>query len=58
MQQRYEQRVCKLEMGSFTPLVFSNFGEMGGAATIAFKRIASLLSVKRDQPYSLVMSWL
>ena len=43
-------------MGSFTPLVFSTFGGMGSAATTVYKRIASLLSAKREQPYSLVMS--
>jgi len=45
-------------MGSFTPLVFSTFGGMGGAATTVYKRLASLLSAKRDQSYGLVMSWL
>ena len=38
-----------MEMGSFTPLVFSTFGGMGGAATIVF-RIASGLSVKKEEP--------
>ena len=47
-----------MEMGSFTHLVFSTFGGMGGAATIVFRRIASLLSMKKEQLYSLVMSWL
>ena len=42
-------------MGSFTPLVFSTFGGMGGAATTVYKRLASrLLSAKRDQSYGLV----
>ena len=57
-QRRYEQRVREVEMGSFTPLVFSTFGGMGGAATTVYKRLASLLSAKRDQSYGLVMSWL
>jgi len=30
------------------PLVFSTFGGMGGAATTMYKRLASLLSAKRD----------
>ena len=47
-----------MEMGSFIPLVFSTFGGMGSTATIFFRRIASLLSVKKEQPYSSVMSWL
>ena len=42
-QRRYEQRVREVEMGSFTPLVFSTFGGMGGAATTVYKRLASLL---------------
>ena len=48
-QRRYEQRVREVEMGSFTPLVFSSFGGMGSAATTVFKQVASLLSVKRVQ---------
>ena len=36
-QRMYEQRVREVEMSSFTPLVFSTFGSMGGAATIAFR---------------------
>ena len=45
-------------MGSFTPLVFSTFGGMGGAATTAYKGLASLLAAKRDQSYSSVVSWI
>ena len=42
-------------MGSFTPLVFSTFGRMGGAATTAYKRLSSLFTAKRDQSYSSVV---
>jgi len=45
-------------MGLFTPLVFSTFVGMGGAATTVYKRLASLLLAKRDQSYDLVMPWL
>ena len=31
---------------------------MGRAAIVAYKRLASLLSVKREQPYSIIMGWL
>ena len=31
------QRVRDAEMGSFTPLVFSTFGGMGGSGTTVFK---------------------
>ena len=54
----YEERVREVEHGSFTPLVFSATGGMGKAATVMYQRLASLLSVKRAQPYSKTMSWL
>ena len=53
----YEQRVREVEMSSFTPLVFSTFGGMGGASTIAFQRLASFFAAHRDQPFSTVMAW-
>jgi len=37
-----------------TQLVFSAFGGMGGAATIAYRRLASLMVTHRDQPFSTV----
>ena len=45
-------------MGSFTPLVFSATGGMAPAATIMYKRLASLLAEKRHQTYSKTISWL
>ena len=45
-------------MGSFTPLVFSTSGGMSKTTTTAYKRLASLLADKHDQPYSTVMAWL
>ncbi len=43
----YEQRIREIEHGLFTPLVFSATGCMASAATIAYKRLASLLAEKR-----------
>ena len=57
-QRKYEQRVREVELGSFTPLIFSTSGGMAKSTTIAYKRLASLLSIKRDQPYSMMMTWL
>ena len=54
----YEHRVREIEQGSFTPLVFSTSGGMGRAATIAYKRLATLIAEKREQPYSDVMGWI
>ena len=54
----YEQRVQEIEHGSFTPLVLSATGGMAPAASIAYKRLASLLADKRKQEYSKTISWL
>ena len=47
--------MLEVEKGSFTPLVFSSSDEMGKAATVTYKRLASLLSDKLNSPYSLTM---
>ncbi len=54
----YGHRVRDIEHGSFSPLVFSSTGGMGKEAKIVLKRIASLVSVKRDTPYSKVINWI
>ena len=54
----YKQRVREVEHGPFTPLVFSATRGMAPAATIAFKRLASLLADKRQQTYNKTISWL
>ena len=54
----YGQRVRDVEHGYFTPLVFTTGGGMAAEATVFFKRLASLLSEKRNETYSCVMGWL
>ena len=54
----YEQRIREVEHASFTPLIFSASGGMAREATTFYKRLASLLSTKREQPYSSTMMWL
>ena len=56
----YEQRILKVEHSSFTPLVMSLTGGFGPAATATYKRLATLLAWKWDQPYSYshTMGWL
>ena len=43
-QWKYERRIREIEMGSFTPLVFSTFGGMGHAAAVFYRRLAFLVS--------------
>ena len=54
----YDQRVREVEHSSFTPLVFSATGGMGREATCFYKRLASMLANKWDQPYSTTLWWL
>ena len=55
---QYEQRVREIEHASFTPLVLLATGGMASEATVFYKRLASCLATKWDQPYSQTMSWL
>ena len=55
----YEERIREVERSSFTPLVFSSSpGGMGKAATVTYRRLASLLSNKWNSSYSVIMGWL
>ena len=54
----YAQHVLKIEHGVFTPLILSTSGGMGREAQTFYKRLADLLSLKRDVPYSTLMGWL
>ena len=53
----YEARVREVELGSFTPLVFSTSGGLGLAAKTFYKSLVSLILIaeKHDQPYSLTL---
>ena len=54
----YGQRVLEIEHGVFTPLILATTGGMGREAQTFYKRLADLLSHKRDVPYSSLMGWL
>ena len=55
---QYEQRVRDVEQATFTPLVMSTTGGMGKAATTFYKRLASMLSEKRDVSYGKTINWI
>ena len=48
----YQDRILNVEHDSFSPLIFSTSGSMGPTASVVFRRLASLLSIKRDEHYS------
>ena len=54
----YEERIREVEHGSFTPLIFSTQGGMSKVTTTMYKRLASLISTKKSQPYSKTMNWI
>ena len=54
----YDERVCEVERGTFSPLVFSCFGGVGPAATVVYKRLATLISEKCGHPYSQILFWI
>ena len=53
---QYEKRVREIEHASFTPLVLSATGGMASEATVFYKRLASCLASKWDQPYCSTLS--
>ena len=54
----YNQRVIDVEKATFIPLVFSTSGAMGKEAERFHKRLATLLSNKRNISYSDAMSFI
>ena len=54
----YGPRVRDVEHATFTPLVLSASCGLAREASIFYKRLASLLANKWDQPYGLTLHWL
>ena len=55
---QYDHRIREVEHSTFTPLVLSTTGGMGRAATTFYKRLAAMLSEKRDVPYCKMIGWM
>ena len=53
-----EEKIQRVEHGVCTPLVFSTTGGMACECSIFYRRLADMISIKQDKPYSLVVSWL
>ena len=54
----YEQRIREVEHSLFTPLVFSAVGDIGTAASVPYKMLASVLAEKQVQSYVKTIRWL
>ena len=54
----YNRRVMEVEHGTFTPLIFTTIGVMSHECSIFHKSLAEKLSLKRDERYDNVKSFL
>jgi hypothetical protein len=57
-EREYSERIRNVEHGDFNPLVFTTAGGMGKQCNLVIKRLATMLSEKRDLPNSVVAGWL
>ena len=48
----YQNRITHVEHGPFSPLIFTTSGGMGPSSSTVYKRLASLISEKRNDRYS------
>ena len=55
---KYYSRVISVEKGTFTPLVYTTFGGCGPQATSYHKRLAELISRKRNEDYHHVINYI
>ena len=55
---KYNSRVTTVEKGTFTPLVYTTFGECGPQATSYHKRLAELIAKKRNEDYHHVINYI
>ena len=55
---QYEQCVRKVKHATFTLLVMSSTDGMDRAATTFYKKLASMVSDKRDVPYGKTVNWI
>ena len=55
---KYNSRILNVEKGSFTPLIYTTSGGWGPQAVSYHKRLAQLLSKKRNETYASVMNYM
>ena len=54
----YNERILQVKNGSSAPLFFSVNGGVGKEANKCYSRTAEKLAQKRDEPHSVMMSWI
>ena len=56
--QNYSNKILQIEYGTFTPLAFSIYGNIGRECTKFYPKLVELLSDKCKQSKSLTINWL
>ena len=54
---KYEERINTVEHASFTPIILACTGGCSKITTTFIKRLSSLISQKRNLPYSKTVNW-
>ena len=54
----YNQRILQVEQGTFSPLVFSIYGDLGRDCQAFYSRLSELLVEKRNIHKSVMMHWI
>ena len=54
----YEERINKVDCGSFTPMVLSSSGGMGPRMSMALKHLANITAEKTNQAFSVTFALL
>ena len=54
----YNERILQVEMGTFTPLVFSTSGGMAPECSKFYSRLSEMISEKRNTSKSIVTAWI
>ena len=55
---QYATRVLEIEIGTFTPLVFTTTGGMVEECLRYHRRLAELLAMKKGEDYTKTMNWI
>ena len=55
---KFDERIREVEFGSFSPLIFSTTGGFGMVSNTVYKKLATLLSVKHNKPYSTIINYI
>ena len=54
----FAKKTMSVKLGTFKPLIMSASGRFGKECTKLYTRLAELITVRRNEHYSTVLSWI